>query len=250
MLRGLEDLVVRVVAEPGLRQAVAEAALAGVEVRNRVPGAGTVRALVVARGGGVRNPAIRRVDDERRAPARVPGRAAVQPEVVVEAGRAVVPPIHVAAGRRGFGGAFRKADVARHGGVFQRGDFLCRKVVPPLELRRPLERRKGGTDPDTLQVRISPRRPGRGARRFTRDVGQDRGPRPDLAVEYDFETLDGAAERAQPGVGAKRTLVVSVVGFGVRLVPALLALRACLLEVWRYPLALSVRCSTSSAARR
>ena len=55
--------------------------------------------------------------------------------------------------------------------------------------------------------------------------------RRDLAVDYDFDTLEGAAERAQPGVGAKRALVVSVVGFGVRLVPALLALRACLLEV-------------------
>ena len=169
MLRGLEDLVVRVVAEPDLRQAVAEAALAGVEVQKGVPGAGTVRALVVTRGGGVWNPAVRRVDNQRRAAARVPGRAAVQPEGVVETGRAVFPPIHAAAGRRRLGGAFRKLDVARHGAVFQRGDFLLREKLPPFELRRPFERRKGGTDPDTLQVRIPPRRPERGARRFTRE---------------------------------------------------------------------------------
>ena len=43
--------------------------------------------------------------------------------------------------------------------------------------------------------------------------------------------LEGAAVCAQAGVGAKPSLVVSVVGFGVRLVPALLALRASLLEV-------------------
>ena len=107
-----------IAAEPDLRQAVAEAALAGVEVQKGVPGAGTVRALVVTRGGGVRNPAVRRVDNQRRAPARVPGRAAVQPQVVVEAGRAVCPPVYAAAGRRRLGGAFRKPDVARTGAVF------------------------------------------------------------------------------------------------------------------------------------
>ena len=73
------------------------------------------RTLVVTRGGGVRNPAVRRVDNQRRAPARVPGRAAVEPQVVVEAGRAVCPPVYAAAGRRRLGGAFRKPDVARNG---------------------------------------------------------------------------------------------------------------------------------------
>jgi len=124
MLRGLEDLVVRVVAEPDLRQPVAEAALAGVEVQKGVPGTGNVRTLVVTRGGGIRNPAVRRVDNQRRAPARVPGRAAVEPQVVVEAGRAVCSPVYAAAGRRRLGGAFRKPDVARNGAVLQRGDLL------------------------------------------------------------------------------------------------------------------------------
>ena len=40
MLRGLEDMVVRVATEPDLRQPVAEAALAGVAVQNGVPGTG------------------------------------------------------------------------------------------------------------------------------------------------------------------------------------------------------------------
>ena len=42
-------------------------------------------------------------------------------------------------------------------------------LVAEIALRWPFEGRKGGTDPDTLQVRIPPRRPERGARRFTRE---------------------------------------------------------------------------------
>ena len=107
--RRLEDLVVRVVAEPDLRQPVAEAPLPRVEVEVRVPGAGPVRPLVVARRGRVGDSAVRRVDDQRRAPTRLPGGTLVEPEgVVAEAavGSVVdVPP----AGARSAGRASRRS---------------------------------------------------------------------------------------------------------------------------------------------
>ena len=98
--RRLEDLVVRILAEPDLRQPVTEAPLARIEVDVRVPGAGSVRPLVVAGRGQVGDSTGRRIDDQRRAPARLPGGAFVEPEVVVVAGAAVRPVVDVSPRRR------------------------------------------------------------------------------------------------------------------------------------------------------
>ena len=124
-----------------------------------------------------RHLAAGRVDDERRA-ARPDGRRApVQPEVVVEAGGAVLPAVD-AVGRRGpRGGPVQQLLVAGEGlllearRLFRGQELLFRQIVGPLH------RGDRAEVPDALDVRRAPCRAGclRLTRRERRRQGHDRG---------------------------------------------------------------------------
>ena len=177
LVGSLEDLQVLVVAAGRDRRAGVEAENAAVEGAAVEPGVGRMIPQVGAPGVGalpalgrhLRQTAVRRVDDERRAPGADGARAAVEPEVVVEAGRTLLAPVHALGGRGAPGGPVGELDVAVDDLLLQVGRLFRGQERPVAQLLGPLQRRDGAEVPDALQIRIPPAGPqlvlGRGRRR-------------------------------------------------------------------------------------
>ena len=109
---------------------------------------------------------IRRIQDQRRAPSPNDRGTPVQPEIVVKTGCSVLPPVHVAIGRRSLGSASQQTCISVKGLLFEAQClFLCQKLSA-RQLFWPLEGRDGAIVPHALQVRLTPRR-SRGTRRLS-----------------------------------------------------------------------------------
>ena len=109
-----------------------------------------------------RNPAVRRIDDDRRAVLAVDlvvGIAGIDPEVVVAPDVPRRARRTVAADRRRLAVAVaRSRTIFTPGGVgaFELPDFGLGQRQPTLRFVRPLERRHGGDIPEPLKIRMSP----------------------------------------------------------------------------------------------
>ena len=176
-LKQLNVVVVSANADGRAGFRVLDASIAGIKVR---PGRGRTRAaanlgdapclwrigpfLRLGRQGW-QSP-IRRIQDQRCAPSPNDRGTPVQPEIVVKTGCSVLPPVHVASGRRSLGSTSQQVFISVNGLSFEAHRlFLCQK----LSVRQffwPLEGRDGAIVPHALQVRLTPRRL-RGARRLS-----------------------------------------------------------------------------------
>ena len=108
-----------------------------------------------------RTPSVRRIDDQRGAPGANSAASRIQPKIVVEPRRPIRPTVHVAAARRPFSGAIQQADVPVDRFLFEGGSLLHGQELLVGQLLWPLQGRDRTEVPNTLQVRLTPRRPRR-----------------------------------------------------------------------------------------
>ena len=148
VVRRLQDLVVRVVAQPEHRHAVGEAAFSRVYVDPRVTGPvhaiRNLQALPLTHRGRVRDPSIPGIDDERGAPVGHDARARVEPDLVVGAG--------VSARDRALDESGPVGARFEGRGLFLGEEWLLRQFGGALE------RGEGRAGPDALEIRVAPRR--------------------------------------------------------------------------------------------
>ena len=116
--------------------------------------------LLPARGQG-RKPPVRRIHDQRRSPGADGPGSPVQPEIVVEAGCSVLPPVHLVADRRSLGGASQQTGVPVDPFLFEIRGLLLGQELSIGQLLGPLQGRDGAKIPDSPQIRLAPWRPER-----------------------------------------------------------------------------------------
>ena len=106
-----------------------------------------------------RQPSVRRVHDERRAPRPDGGRSPIQPEVVVEAGRSVRPPVDLIARGGRLGRAIQEPLVALESLPLQCRRLLLGQEGLVAQLHGPFERCERPVVPRPLEIGMAPGRP-------------------------------------------------------------------------------------------